>query len=128
MTDPVLQSAISSLPEDACTHVFQSIFDRDAIESMPKRIFKVANVAYLVAKFCGPRCCLCDEGIASVVIDGEGNLQLWCLTCVLGMLPDDTMRNIHAKPGSLSANPPISMCISGDTHGWQDPRNSSQVT
>ena len=115
MTDPVLQSAISSLPEDACTHVFQSIFDRDAIESLPKRIFKVANVAYLIAKFCGPRCCLCDEGTASSdVIDGEGHLQLWCLTCVSGMLPDDTRRNIHAQPGSLSANSSISMCSSGD--------------
>ena len=97
MTNPVLQSAISSLPEDAYMHVIQRIFDRDAID---------ANVAYLIAKFCGPRCCLCDEGIASVVIDGEGNLQLWCLTCALGMLPDDTMRNIHAKPGSLCANHP----------------------
>ena len=105
MTDPVLQSAISSLPEDAYMHVFQSIFDRDAIESLPKRIFKVANVAYLIAKFCGPRCCLCDEGTASSdVIDGEGHLQLWCLTCVSGMLPDDTRRNRHAQPGSISVN------------------------
>ena len=47
---------------------------------------------------------MCDEGIAIVVKDGGGNVQLWCLGYFTGMLPDDMVMNIHAKPGSLCAN------------------------
>ena len=42
-----------------------------------------------IIAFAEPRCDLCDEGKAALIRTSNG-FELWCLGCVLGMLPDVT--------------------------------------
>ena len=41
-----------------------------------------------VHRFLGPRCQLCDEGIGVPCRTADWIIELWCLDCFTGMLPD----------------------------------------
>ena len=59
----------------------------------------------LVAEYLGSsRCDLCGSGKSVALKDGSGDWAFWCTDCALGVLPDWTVNNYHATPGSLEAN------------------------
>jgi|SouAtlMetagenome_1021521.scaffolds.fasta_scaffold140234_1 hypothetical protein len=64
------------------------------------------HVVDVVLSYMLKRCTLCDEGTGVLVKDGGGEWQIWCLTCSLQLLPDDTWISPVTGPGahSLSQN------------------------
>ena len=46
------------------------------------------DAATLVVSYVGPRCTLCDAEKGVLMKDGDGEWQIWCLTCALHLLTD----------------------------------------
>ena len=67
------------------------------------------EIRHHIVAFAAPRCDLCDEGKAVLTKTSNG-FELWCLRCVLGMLPDVTCpplvdgitRGVHSFSHDLS--------------------------
>ena len=64
-----------------------------------------SNAAMLVLSYLEARCTLCEAEKGVLVKDGGGEWQMWCLTCVLQLLPDERpwVSPLHAaQPHSCS--------------------------
>ena len=74
-----------------------------------------SNVASLIARFLNYRCMLCDAepGVFTKI----GNICEWrCMTCALGLLPDEPwFRSIHVPTGSSPAGAHSEGVSSSDT-------------